>query len=245
MPRWCTCATAAPMNRAFGTRETCSSASTGCRSSTSRIHISRCAGVPRTRRAGMCWSSTARSTTTWNSGRHWPPNMAPYSPPRATARRSWRRTTSGGRTRYTGCAACSRSRSGTPWNASCSAPAILSVSSRCSWRPARAAPHSAARRNACWISSNSWASRPSWTCARCSITRRCNTFRSPRACTPRSAAWNPVRTPASPPDRSRASRATSRPDSRWPRSRVPRVSPGTTRSPRCSPIRWPSICART
>lgn len=47
------------------------------------------------------------------------------------------------------------------------------------------------------------------------------------------------------PDRSRASRATSRPDSRWPRSRVPRVSPGTTRSPRCSPIRWPSICART
>ena len=48
------------------------SASTGCRSSTSRIRTSRCAGVRRTPRTATRWSSTARSTTTSNCAPSWP-----------------------------------------------------------------------------------------------------------------------------------------------------------------------------
>src|SRR6516162_9908926 len=113
------------MSRALGpirapTEPSCS-ASTGCRSSISRIRISRCGGGRRRGPIATCWCSTARSTTISSCATNWPPGTAPFSPPRVTARPSSPAITTGAPRCWRGCAACSRSRCGTPSPASCCA----------------------------------------------------------------------------------------------------------------------------
>ena len=131
-------ATAAPTRAGPGRTRTWSSASTGCRSSTSTTRTSRCGGARRRTRSGTRWSSTARSTTTSNCGRSWmPSSVRPFSPT-GTARRSSPASTTGAWTSSTGSAGCSPSSSGTPRPGRCSAPATRSASSRCSTPPSPA-----------------------------------------------------------------------------------------------------------
>ena len=226
------------------TRMRCSG-STGCRSSTSRTAISRCAGVRRKRRTAMCWFSTARSTTTSNCVRNCRPPTAPCSPPTATARPSSPPTTTGAPTRWPGCAACSRSRCGIRKNANCSAPVTRSASSRCSWRSGRVAPRWAVRRNACSSLPMSPVLVLASTSAQSSTTPCCNTCPSRRRCTAACAGWNRAATHACGPASPLKSRVISPPGSTPRRSPRAASRAATTRSPRCWRIRSPSTCAPT
>ncbi len=170
-------------------------ASTGSRSSISRTPTSRCAGARRTSpdRYVLVFNGEIYNYLELRAELRRTPRCA-CSPPTATARRSSPPTTTGAPTPWAGCAACSPSRCGTPAAASCSAPATRSGSSRCSWRPARAARRWAARRSACWNSPTSWASTPPSTPARSSTTPCCSTCPSRRRCTAACAAWSPAAT---------------------------------------------------
>ena len=90
-------------------------------------------------------------------------------------------TTTGAPTASRGCAACSRSRSGTPRPASCSARATRSASSRCSWPTGRR--HRVRQREEEPAGAADRAGRRRIDTAPCSTTRCCSTCRSRRPCT--------------------------------------------------------------
>ena len=174
---------------------TCS-ASTGCRSSTSRTATSRCGGARRSRPTATCWCSTARSTTTWSCAQSC---AAEHGAVFATDGDSEAIVAA---YHYWGTDALTRLRGmfafacGTPSRGNCSAPATRSASSRCSWRPDRAGPRSAARRSACWTSPRPSASTSESTSAPCSTTRCCSTCRNRRRCTAVCAGSSRAATPA-------------------------------------------------